>query len=323
MADSELMKKLEQGGKVWNRWRKQQRANMPIDLGRAELSGLRLNSTDLRYAVLFNANLNHTDLFDAHLHHADLSHANLSHADLSYADLHGANLRFANLREADLHHANLHEADLRFTNLYEADLHYADLSSANLCKAMLNHTDFYKTNLFQADLSHATLEETIFVQVNLCGVKGLAELNHRGPSRVELHTIQLPQDGSALHFLRGAGVPDEWIDDYRAHAIRPIQYHSCFISYSHQDEDLAHRLHADLQDQGVRCWFAPEDMKIGDRIRSRINEAIHIHEKLLLLLSRYSLTSNWVEDEVEAALEKEENQHREVLFPIRLDNTVM
>ncbi|GHO98887.1 hypothetical protein KSF_089350 [Reticulibacter mediterranei] len=86
---------------------------------------------------------------------------------------------------------------------------------------------------------------------------------------------------------------------------------------------MARRLHADLQDWGVRCWFASEDMKIGDKIRSRIDEAIHLQDKLLLLLSEHALVSTWVEDEVEAALEKEQRQQRDVLFPIRLDEQVM
>src|SRR2546421_5242531 len=64
-------------------------------------------------------------------------------------------------------------------------------------------------------------------------------------------------------------------------------------------------------------------MKIGDRIRLRIEEAIHLQEKLLLLLSEASLASSWVEFEVEAALEKEQRQRCEVLFPVRLDDAVM
>ena len=105
--------------------------------------------------------------------------------------------------------------------------------------------------------------------------------------------------------------------------MHPVHYYSLFISYSSQDDVLARRLHADLQSQGVRCWFAPEEMKIGDMIRARIDEAIHLQDKLLLLLSEHSIASAWVEDEVEAALEKEQRQQREVLFPVRLDESVM
>jgi len=81
-------------------------------------------------------------------------------------------------------------------------------------------------------------------------------------------------------------------------------------------------LHADLQANGVRCWFAPEDLKIGEKIRPRIDEAIHLQDKLLLLLSEYSIASDWVADEVEAAIEKEQRQKREVLFPVGLDDAV-
>jgi hypothetical protein len=199
--------------------------------------------------------------------------------------------------------AHLNEADLSFARLGQAKLIGADLSST--C------------------LTQASLWDTILARVDLRSVKGLVEIKHLGPSVVQVHSIQLPQDGSALHFLRGVGVSDEWIDDYRAHMMYPIQYYSCFISYSSHDELLAHRLHADLQDHGVRCWFAPEDLKIGDKIRPRIDEAIHLQDKLLLLLSEHALASTWVEDEVEAALEKEQRQQREVLFPVRLDESVM
>ena len=46
-------------------------------------------------------------------------------------------------------------------------------------------------------------------------------------------------------------------------------------------------------------------MKIGNKFRQRIDEAIHLQDKLLLLLSEHSIASTWVENEVEAALEGE------------------
>lgn len=151
----------------------------------------------------------------------------------------------------------------------------------------------------------------------------LIEIMRVSPSYIELYSIRLPPDGSALHFLRGAGIPDEWIDDYRTRMMHPIQYHSLFISYSSKDEMLANRLHADLQASGVRCRFAPADLKIGSKFRQRIDEAMHLPDKLLLLLAGHSLASTWVETEVEAALEIEDQQQREVLFPVRLDDAVM
>ena len=69
--------------------------------------------------------------------------------------------------------------------------------------------------------------------------------------------------------------------------------------------------------------FAPEDMKIGDNIHTRIDESIRLYDKLLLVLSERALASMWVEREVVAAFEKEQQQGQRVLFPIRLDDSVM
>ena len=104
---------------------------------------------------------------------------------------------------------------------------------------------------------------------------------------------------------------------------KAFDFYSCFISYSSKNQDFAERLHADLQNKGVRCWFAPEDMKIGDKIRDRIDQSIRLHDKLLLVLSEHSINSEWVEDEVDAAYEQERRRGKAVLFPIRLDDAVM
>ena len=50
--------------------------------------------------------------------------------------------------------------------------------------------------------------------------------------------------------------------------------------------------HADLQSKGVRCWFASEDMKIGDRLRPRLDETIRLYDKLLLVLSKTSVAKS-------------------------------
>ncbi len=74
----------------------------------------------------------------------------------------------------------------------------------------------------------------------------------------------------------------------------------------------------------MRCWFAPEDVKIGDRIRDTLERAIRLREKLLVVLSAASIRSEWVEDEVESAFEEERKREdrRTVLFPIAIDHAV-
>jgi hypothetical protein len=100
-------------------------------------------------------------------------------------------------------------------------------------------------------------------------------------------------------------------------------FYSCFLSYSTKDQDFAQHLATDLETIGVRCWFAPKDLKMGDKFRSSFDEAIDVHDKLLILLSENSLNSIWVEKEVETAYEKERQKCTTVLLPICLDNAVM
>jgi hypothetical protein len=307
MADPEQVERLKQGVGGWNDWRQEHPGVQP-DLSEAHLKDADLNGTYLSGAYLSGADLRG----------ADLSRAYLSRAILNSVDLSGATLSHSTLSNAILIDAHLSAADLSNANLFRTSLNGADLSGANLSGANLNETD-----LKAADLSRASMSATVIANIDFRVTKGLAEIEHWGPSSIALYSVQLPRDEIALLFLRGAGVPDEWIDDYRARMMFPIQYHSLFISYSTKDDTLARRLHNDLQASGVRCWFAPEDLKIGSKLRQRIDEAIHLQDKLLLLLSEHSIASTWVENEVEAALEKEDRQQREVLFPIRLDDVVI
>ena len=102
-----------------------------------------------------------------------------------------------------------------------------------------------------------------------------------------------------------------------------IHYHSCFISYSSADQVFADLLFKDLRTRGVRCWFAPEDLKIGTKIRPTLHNAIANHDKLLLVLSSNSVGSDWVQDEVERALNIEREEGREMLFPICIEPKIM
>jgi hypothetical protein len=163
----------------------------------------------------------------------------------------------------------------------------------------------------------------LFADIDLSVVEGLETIKHDRPSTIGIDTIYRSQGQIPEAFLRGAGVPDTFITYVASLTGEAIQYYSCFISYSSQDEAFAQRLHNDLQGQGVRCWFAPEDMKIGDKIRFRIDESIRIYDKLLLILSESSIASEWVEHEVEHALDLERERGQTVLFPVRLDEAVM
>jgi hypothetical protein len=177
--------------------------------------------------------------------------------------------------------------------------------------------------LTEASFTRAQMQGTVIASVDLRDVRGLEAVRHNGPSTVAIDTIYLSKGKIPEVFLRGAGVPEEFIAYLKSLMANPIEFYSCFISYSTKDQEFADLLHPQLQSKNVRVWLATEDLKIGDKFRSKIDEAIRVHDKLLLVLSRESVKSPWVEGEVEAAFEKERKQGRTVLFPIRLDDAVM
>jgi len=228
-------------------------------------------------------------------------------------DLEGADLHGADLTRADLTRTNLRGSNLMGARLISADLGHADLRHAQLMLA-----DLRLANLFNANVSQARFGMTAIANVDLRNVQGLEEANHRAPSTIGIDTIYRSGADIPDAFLRGAGIPESFLVYIRSLAGKPIEFYSCFISYSTKDQEFADRLHADLQAKSVRCWFAPHHIEPGKKIHEQIDEAIRLHERLLLILSPASMESEWVKTEIAKARKRELKEKRRVLFPVRL-----
>lgn len=260
----------------------------------------------------------------------DLAGANLRRADLVRANLNGAIMADANLEWGDLRWADLIEADLSGARLSRADFHKADLFAARFPSANLSDANFEDANCQGVEFDSALFSHTRLLNTDLRGAKGLSATKHLGPSLIDSETLtksgHMPRE-----FLRGCGLSESAIravyaDDAEALATdlgTGGDYYSCFISYSSEDGLFAEKLYIDLQERGVRCWYAPNDMKIGDRILDSIYDAIRQREKLLLVLSEHSVRSEWVRDEVERAFAEERDRSDIVVFPVRIDDAVM
>lgn len=292
MANPEHLKILKQGVEVWNRWREENPGVIP----------------DLRDFDLQNARLLNADLNLAKLTGADLRDAHLLGADLTFARLSGANLSGAILRGADLSNARL----------INANLGAVDLVRANLSR----------TNLYGSRLSGTTIGWATIVAVDLSQTECLESVEHSGPSGVATSTLEqtavgLVKDssrqGEVKAFLRRAGVSESYYDTLRLSIGQPIEFFSCFISYSHADKSFARRLHDQLQARGIRCWLDEHDMKPGDRILDVVNDAIRLHDKILLCCSETSLRSWWVKDEIRKAQARERKEDRLIIIPLNLD----
>jgi hypothetical protein len=323
MANPEHLAKLKEGVEAWNKWRAGRPALEDLDLRDADLAGRRLRWANLSFVNFLGANLRGADLRCSFLTMAILEGANLRGADISAAISHEASFRGADLTEASLHGSAVTESRLDSANLSGANLAYSDLRQTVLAGANLTGASLESTNLSLADLGGSVLclariGGTTFAGNDLSNVEGLESVKHHGPSTIGIDTLILSGGKISESFLRGCGVPDEFITFTKSLATSPLQFYSCFISYSTKDQDFADRLYADLQNKGVRCWFAPHDVQGGRKLHEQIDEAIRLHDKLLLILSPHSMESEWVKTEIAKARKREVRDQRRVLFPIRL-----
>ncbi len=344
MAKKEHLDIIKQGVIVWNKWKGNNPEEMP-DFSGANLCVSNLSYANFSQASFWEANLNKSKLWGVNFSRADLcfadlggsnlSRANLRGADLTNADLSGADLRKADLRNsklwgANLSRANLSRANLSRTDISEANLSHANLSYVNARGANFNDAKLVRANLSHADLSHAEftntdisealVEWTTFGDVDLSMLKGLDTVQHFGPSVIGIDTTYRSRGNISDVFLRGTGVPDNFISYMALLAGQPIRFYSCFIRYLVEDKKFARQLYADLYKKGVRCWLS----ELGKATLFKKTESFQIQNSaLLLVLSESSISSSQVVKEMKNAFEEEGKRKKIMLFPICLDAAVM
>lgn len=98
---------------------------------------------------------------------------------------------------------------------------------------------------------------------------------------------------------------------------------SIFISYSHDDKDLALALYEGLKARGHRVWIDTRELRVGDSLIERISTAIQDIDFFLALVSRAAATSSWCQKELALAVSGELRRTGMRVMPLRVDGADM
>lgn len=88
-----------------------------------------------------------------------------------------------------------------------------------------------------------------------------------------------------------------------------------FVSYSSKDRRFVNEIVSELETMGICCWKAPENIPAGSSYAREIPKAIANCEVFLLMLSKTSQDSIWVEKETDNAITNRRN-----MIPFVLDD---
>ena len=90
-----------------------------------------------------------------------------------------------------------------------------------------------------------------------------------------------------------------------------------FVSYAHDDAQVADAICQGLEQRAIDCWIAPRDIRVGDEWASSIVAAVDEARVLVLVFSANANDSRHVRREVELAVEA-----GCILAPVRIEPVV-
>jgi len=94
---------------------------------------------------------------------------------------------------------------------------------------------------------------------------------------------------------------------------------SIFLSHSSRDKFFVRKLAERLKSVGIRVWLDEAEINIGDSLTEKIGHAITEMDFVGVVLSNNSVNSEWVQRELQIAIQRELATKRVVVLPLLLD----
>jgi len=91
-----------------------------------------------------------------------------------------------------------------------------------------------------------------------------------------------------------------------------------FISYSHEDRDFVSKLVWKLRDEDIDVWIDQFEIMGGESIIASVQTGIENNDVFLVIVSKNSMRSAWVQEELNMIFSKV-IEHKSVVIPILID----
>ncbi len=93
-----------------------------------------------------------------------------------------------------------------------------------------------------------------------------------------------------------------------------------FISYSHKDKKFVNLLTLRLREHKIDVWLDSKEISIGSNIAERIKDGISKVDFFILILSKNSADSKWVNYELSATILNEISRQETIILPVLIED---
>lgn len=307
----------------------------PIDL---RIRNANLRNTDLSGAALVGALFQSVDFTDAKMNGTHFAENSFINTQMKGVELAGASLENARFDATNLENCNCDNAVLTRALFVRSRIVNSSFVDSELMQAR-----FDQTTLLGVDFCGARFRDTTFLQSHIVDPANLGEILFMSPSRIDSQTVANLKGtigSQMIDFLRHCGL-EKWeiemakmhdpnltpseISDHLTTKVFPMRtpgsicLGGVFISYSHSNSDFVDKLYSRLKEKEIPVYLDKHDFTAGS-LEKNISRAIRVNDQIVVVLSRESLASEWVWDEIATALEKEKELNMDVLFPVAVDS---
>jgi len=110
--------------------------------------------------------------------------------------------------------------------------------------------------------------------------------------------------------------PEKATQEIISHSPEP----QVFFAYSFKNKEFVEGLANDLREKGIRTWLPAEQIRPGDILERRIEEGIETSGYLIVIVSRASIESKWMQLEINMALEREQKGKWPKIIPVLIED---